>query len=135
MTDKILVVTSPDDIHLKSTRILLVELDPDQSQAVSDALLKLENLKDPLVSYVWKMGDSVTWLIDKLFKSDLVIFNASPKANSSMDLIIGYVAACPGSYYFGTLRDLQEANNRVIYNDNDVLKLLEDVISNHDRKR
>jgi hypothetical protein len=129
MSDQIIVVTAPDDVQLDATRILLVDLNVEQSQIVSNALLQLENLKNPVISYVWKMGDSVTWLLDKNIKSDVVIFNAEPVQNGASELIIGYIAAQPGSHYFGILRDLQQANNRVIYTSDDILHLLEKTIN------
>ena len=126
MSDKILVVTPPDDTLLNGIRILHVELTEEQSQIASSALIN-SNTQHTVVNYVWKMSDSVEWLIDKITKSNFILFNANSDAN---DLIIGYIAAQPNSYYFGTLRDLNLVNNSVIYNADQIINLLE----NHTNK-
>jgi hypothetical protein len=124
VSDKILVVTAPDDSPIDGIRILLVELNGEQSQFVSNALLTSDT-KYSIITYAWKMGDSIEWLLDKKIKSDIIIFNAGAQANGAIELIIGYIAAHPNSYYFGTLRDLHLVNDRAIYNTNDILSLLE----------
>jgi hypothetical protein len=126
MSDKILVVTPPDDTLLNGIRILHVELTEEQSQIASSALIN-SNTQHTIINYVWKMSDSVEWLIDKITKSNFILFNANSDAN---DLIIGYIAAQPNSYYFGTLRDLNLVNNSVIYNADQIINLLE----NHTNK-
>jgi len=123
MTDRILIVTPPDDILLDGIRILHVELSPEQSQTVSDALLQSDT-PHTIINYVWKMGDSVQWLLDKHVKSDIILFNADIIPNGAIEMIIGYIAAQSNSYYFGTLRDLHLVNNRAIYNTDDILTLL-----------
>jgi hypothetical protein len=128
MSDKILVVTPPDDTLLNGIRILHVELTEEHSQIVSTALLN-SNIQHTVINYVWKMGDSVAWLMDKIVKSDFILFNADTP-NSATELIIGYAAAQPNSYYFGTLRDLNLVNNSVIYNSDQIINLLE----NHTNK-
>ena len=126
MTDKIIVVTPPDDILLDGLRITHVQLTEEQNSIISNALLK-SNLPHTLINYVWKMGNRVDWLLDKIAKSDLVFFNADVSNNSGIEILLGYTAAQPHSYYFGTLRDLHLANNRVIYTSEDILNLLEKV--------
>jgi hypothetical protein len=126
MSDKILVVTPPDDTLLNGIRILHVELNEEQSQIASSALIN-SNTQHTVINYVWKMSDSVEWLLDKITKSNFILFNADSGAN---DLIIGYIAAQPNSYYFGTLRDLNLVNNSVIYNSDQIINLLE----NHTNK-
>lgn len=126
MSDKILIVTSPDDILLQGIRILNVELNNEQSSMVSQALLKSQQQQN-LINYVWKMGDPVTWLLDKIPKSDIIIFNAAVSANGAIELILGYIAAQPQSYYFGPLRDLHHVNDHAIYTSDDLLLLLENI--------
>lgn len=132
MSEKVLIITSPDDVLLDGIRILHVGLTEEQSSEVSNALLQF-NSPCNIINYVWKMGDPVDWLLDKNVKSDITIFNANPVNNGAIELIIGYVAAQPRSYYFGTLRDLQKANDRAIYNVNDMLNLLENISKKHDK--
>jgi hypothetical protein len=55
----------------------------------------------------------------------MLFFSTQMYSNGAIELIIGYIAAQPQSYYFGTLRDLHLANDRAIYNTNDILSLLE----------
>jgi hypothetical protein len=124
MTDKILVITSPDDTLLDGIRVLHVQLTEEQRQIASSAML---NTKIPhnIINYVWNMGDPISWLLDKQPKCDVILFNADVQSNGAIELIIGYIAAQPQSYYFGTLRDLHLANDRAIYNTNDIMSLLE----------
>lgn len=127
MTDKIVVVTPPDDTLLDGVRIILVHLNDEQNSIVSNALLN-SKIPNVIVTYSWKMGDPVSWLLDKTAKSDLIIFNPGDAVNGSIELILGWVAAQPQSHYFGTLRDLHLANDRVIYSNTDVEILLEKIV-------
>jgi hypothetical protein len=120
MSDKILVVTAPDDTILDGVRILHVNLSEEQRQIVSNAMLSSE-VSHTIINYVWNSNDPVSWLLDKKSKCNFILFNA----DSVLDLIVGYIAAHPQSYYFGTLRDLHLVNDRAIYNTNDVVSLLE----------
>ena len=122
MTDKILVVTPPDDTLLQGIRITHVGLTEEQSSIVSAALFKYTH-PHTIINYVWKTENPVDWLIDKTHKSDLIIFNA--ESPESISLIIGWISSNPQSYYFGTLRDLHLINDRVLYSSDDVLFLLE----------
>lgn len=123
MTGKILVITPPDDILLDGIRILHVELNPEQSQIVSNALLESDTPYS-IINYVWKTGDSIQWLLDKHVKCNIILFNPETASNGAIELITGYIAAQPNSYYFGTLRDLHLVNNRAIYNTDDILTLI-----------
>jgi hypothetical protein len=129
MSDKILIVTPPDDTLINGVRILHVELNEEQSMIVSSALMN-SNTQHTVVNYVWKMGDSVEWLMDKVIKSDFILFNADSPNNGATELIIGYIAAQPNSYYFGNLRDLNLVNKSVIYNSDQIINILE----NHTNK-
>ena len=131
MTSKILVVTAPDDVLLDGIRILLLDLTPVQQQTVSTALLAFENSKFNVVNYVWKLGDSFDWMIDKKLKSDLIIFNAD--TDGTGELIVGYVAAQPNAHYFGNLKDLHKVNNRAIYSVEDIVALLDNTIKTYDK--
>lgn len=131
MTDKIIVVTPPDDIALDGIRILVINLTQEQGQVISSALLQFDNFNFNIINYVWNTGDDVAWLLDKKNKSDVIIFNADVDNNT----ITGYLAAHTKSYYFGTLKDLHLANNRAIYNTEDVLTLLEIIVKKHEQTR
>ena len=128
MTDKILLITAPDDTPLDGIRILAVNLTQEQGQIVSNALLQFDNFSINILNYVWKTGDGVAWLLDKKNKSDVIIFNADAEDNT----IIGYLAAQSKSYYFGTLKDLHLANDHAIYSTEDVLTLLEIIVKKHE---
>lgn len=122
MSDRILVVTPPDDTLLQGIRILHVDLTDEHSSTVSSALFQLSTAHN-IINYVWKTGNPVDWFLDKLPKCDLIIFNA----DSRNDLIVGWTAAQPQSYYFGILKDLHMANDRTIYSTDDLLTLLEKI--------
>lgn len=126
MSDKIILVTPPDDILLDGIRITYIELTEEQSSIVSLALLN-SKLPHTIINFVWKMGDRVDWLLDKIAKSDIVLFNAEATNNGAIELILGWAAAQPQSYYFGKLKDLHLANDRAIYTSDDVTNLLEKV--------
>lgn len=121
--NQISLVTAPDDVYHDALRITLVELDASQTQAVSDVLTSLDTIP-PMVLYVWKMGNPIRWLLDKKAKSDIIIFNGDVVSNGTTELIIGYMAAHPNSYYFGNLKDLSEANPRAIYSTEDLTDLI-----------
>ena len=128
MTDKILVVTPPDDTLLSGIRIMHVDLTEEQSNVVSTALMNCD-LSHTMINYVWKTENSVDYLLDKIAKSDIILFNAE----GSVELLVGWVAAQPNSYYFGNLRDLHKANDRIIYSSTDVLILLEKIAKKHEQ--
>jgi hypothetical protein len=119
--NKITLVTSPDDVLVDAFRILCVDLTHDQSQLVSDAITRIEDVVDTVI-YVWKMGDSVEWLLGKKSKCDIILFNADAEVDGAIELIIGYMAAQPNSYYFGLLKSLGNINTRDIY---DIVSLQE----------
>lgn len=126
MTDKILVVTPPDDILLQGVRVLHVNLNEEQSAIVSNALMQT-NLPHNIINYVWKMGNRVDWFLDKSTKCDLILFNANGATDPGLDVILGWTAAQHQSYYFGTLKDLHVVNNRAIYTAEDIIFLLEKI--------
>jgi hypothetical protein len=128
MTDKILVVTAPDDILQSGIRIAHINLSQPQSQIISQALMQ-STLPHIIINYVWNQGDSKLWLFDKITKTDLILFNAECDIESSM--LIGWLSADPRSYYFGDLRDLNIVNDRVLYNSDDISKLLEKTSKPH----
>jgi hypothetical protein len=132
MTDKILIVTEPDDTLLQGIRILHVQLAEEQSTIVSNALLQT-TLPHTVINYVWKMGNRIDWLLDKIPKCDIILFNANCPPNGAIELIIGWVAAQPNSYYFGILKDLHMANNRAILNSDQIITLLGTAAKQHEQ--
>jgi hypothetical protein len=128
VTAKILVITPPDDTVLQGLRITHVNLTNEQTAVVSQAILK-NNLSHNVINYVWHIGNPISWLLQMKSKSNLIIFNADSDTES--DMITGYLAADPRSYYFGTLRDLHVANDRVILNSDEILNLLETIAKYH----
>jgi hypothetical protein len=123
MKNQITLVSPPDDVLHDALRIMLVELDQEQTQLISEAFLTFESVP-PTVLYVWKMGDSIEWLLDKKLKTDLIIFNAGASPNGAIELIIGYIAAQSNAYYLGNLKDLSKANPRAIYNIDSLKEIL-----------
>ena len=127
MTDKILVVTSPDDVLDDGIRITIVGLTPDQTQLISTVLTTLSF--GTFIIYSWKIEDDTQWLLDKKHKSDIIIFNADYEPNGAVELITGYMAAQPNSYYFGILKNLGSANKRAIYSINDLENIFTSLIN------
>jgi hypothetical protein len=128
MTDRILVVTAPDDTLQDGIRIAHVNLSQEHSQLISQALLQ-SNLPHTIINYVWNQGDSKSWLFDKISKTNLVFFNAD--CDQETALLTGWISSNPRSYYFGSLRDLNIVNDRVLYNSDDILNLLEKTVKSH----
>jgi hypothetical protein len=109
MTDKITLVTDPDDIFEQGFRLLIVDLDQDQGLIVSNALTQLTSISK-VIAYSWKTGDNIVWLLDKIYKSNIIVFNAN-----SDPLISGYLAGKENSYYFGDLKHLNLVNKSVLF--------------------
>ena len=110
MTNQITLVSTPDDVLHDAVRLLLVDLTQEQTQAISEALMSIEDIPATVI-YVWSSQDSASWLIDKKLKSQLIVFNA----DSEKSEIVGYLAAQSNSCYFGFLKDLSILNKRAIY--------------------
>jgi len=120
MSDKILLVTEPDDSLLEGTRIFLFDLDPEQYAIFSLAILNFDSV--PLtVVYNSGVSTNIRWIIDKILKSDLILFNA----NSSNQQLVGYLCSKPESYYFGELRELSLVNNSKIFDQHQLKDILE----------
>jgi hypothetical protein len=120
MSDKILLVTEPDDSLLEGIRIFLFDLDPEQYAIFSLSILDFDSV--PLtVVYNSSVSTNTTWIIDKILKSDLIVFNA----NSLNQQIVGYLSAKPESYYFGELRELSLINNSKIFDQHQLKDILE----------
>ncbi len=119
VSERVIIVTAPDDFLPDSYRFMTVDLNETQTQVISSALLNLNSDKN-IVVYLYKSTDPINWFLDKKPKSDLIIFNA----DSQNDLLVGYLTAQRNSYYFGTLKTLGDANKSAIYSEGDVLSLL-----------
>ena len=128
MNSKVILVTDPDDVAYDGVRLLLVNLTADQTQLLSTALSKINNLP-MVVLYIWN-NSSPDWLFDKKHKSHHIIFNAEHENQ----LITGYMAAQRNSSYFGILKNLAKVNTKAIYSIDDCIKLLETVIGTYEQK-
>ena len=104
------MVTAPDDTLINGGRIAVIDLTVDQTALVSTALTELDSISC-IVTYIWSAQDDVSWALDKIQKSQIIIFNA----DSINQTLVGYVASKMNSYYFGTLKSLNQVNNSVIY--------------------
>jgi hypothetical protein len=120
MTEKLLLVTAPDDTLENGVRIAVVGLSSEQGFLVSQSLGELET-PPCVVTYVWNENDSIEWLIDKLYKSEIVLFNAEIENQT----LAGYLASKSNAYYFGTLRSLTIVNTSVIHDLNQCKNVLE----------
>jgi len=129
MSNQIIIVTNPDEVLADGFRILTMDLSSAQSLMVSTALSQLKSTS-LIVIYVWNTGDDVDWLLDKKQKSSMILFNA----DSTNDLIVGYLAAQSSSYYYGTLKSLSKTNTKAIYDVSQTLHLLENFIENYEQR-
>jgi len=129
MADRITLVTPPDDVQLDGVRILLVDLTQAQTDMLSQALHLLPpGLDVSGIIYSWKTDDDFQWLLTVKHKCDIIIFNAE----SENDLVVGYMAAQPNSYYLGTLKMLSAVNKSAIYDVDQAFNLLERLISKYE---
>jgi len=110
MSDRIILVSYPDDIFLSGIRILLFDLKKEQTDIVSRALTDLE-FDFNLIVYSVNFRDDTKYMIDKYLKSQIVIFNSE----SENQTIIGFLASKTNSMYFGNLRSLSAINDSIIY--------------------
>jgi hypothetical protein len=129
MSNKLSLVTAPDDIPQDSLRVLLVSLTADQTKIISDVLTEFDNIPNTIL-YVWNITDSTEWLFDKKNKSDIIIFNASQDNQE----LVGYLAAQPNSYYFGVLRTLGIINNNIIHDMNQCFELIKETITAYEQQ-
>lgn len=119
-SEKILLVSAPDDVLEDAIRILVVDLDKHQSNIFSQALLT-HNQPVKSIIYNWVCGEDINWLFDKCLKSDVIVFNA----DSINQTLVGYLAGRRNSYYFGTLKTLQVVNKSAIYDMHQCCEILE----------
>lgn len=123
MTEKVILVTDPDDIHENGFRLLLVDLSIDQSDIVSRALTTLDT-NITVIIYNYTNRDNLDWLIDKVRKCNKIIFNAE----SIDQTLVGYFSSYDNSSYFGNLRSLNKVNTSVIYDTDCCKNILEKAI-------
>lgn len=126
--NKILLITSPDDVLQDAYRLLLVGLSQAQTELVSDALQRLENFPS-LVVYLWNSTDEPAWLFDKKHKSNIIIFNAEHENQE----LVGYMAAQPNSYYMGVLKTLDIIKNQVIHDSDQCFAILKEKVLAHEQ--
>lgn len=110
MTNRIVLVTQPDDVFDLGIRILVIDLTIEQSNELSEALKNLDT-EDDIIVYKWTFGDDIQWCIDKIYKADLIFFNAE----SQNQTLAGFLAAQKKSAYFGNLMSLNSVNKSVVY--------------------
>lgn len=130
MSDKIFVITPPDDVRLDGLRLLLVDLGPEYTEIVSDALKQLDSQVN-LIVYVAQSNKDVDWFLEKKQMSDLIIFNA----NAEDQFVVGYLGAQPNSFYFGSLKYLSLINSSAIYDTVQVVDLLEKSLKRYGKVR
>jgi hypothetical protein len=128
MTNKVSLVTDPDDVLEDSFRILLVGLNQIQTSIISDSLHKTVDMPN-VVIYIWN-NESLEWLFDKKNKSHLIVFNAE----TNNDELVGYFAAHSKAHYFGILKSLGIINNRVIHDSDEFSTILQKYIITYEQQ-
>lgn len=127
--NKIILVTSPDDVSMDAVRVLLVGLTKPQQDIVSSALQELEDIPN-IVLYVWTdSSDNLDWLFDKKQKSNMIIFNAELDKQE----LVGYFAAQTNAHYMGNLLSLDKINNRPIYDFEQCLNIIKEKVIAHEK--
>jgi hypothetical protein len=124
VNNKITIITAPDDILQDGVRILFYGLEKAQELLVSSVIYNLKEYK-PTVIYVGNGQNDSTWILDKKQKCSIIIFNAEARDQT----MVGYLAAQPNSYYFGTLISLNVANENKINSKEQLTKIMEDQIT------
>ena len=122
-----LLVSAPDDVALEGVRLLIVGLTPEQSNIVSTVLTTIETAPRVIV-YVWNEHDSVDWLTDKIYKSQLILFNAEFENQT----LVGYLAGKLNSYYFGSLKSINQINNSMIFDENQCRTILTNLFKKYE---
>lgn len=128
MTERVLVVTHPDDVLDDGVRLLLVDLTSDQLQMVSNVLTQLDT-ESAIITYLWKPAISTDWLLDKKHKSQWIIYNAE----SSDQTVVGYLSAQRNSSYFGTLRSLKGVNKSAILSIEQCRNIIETLVGKYEQ--
>lgn len=111
-------MTPPDDVLVDAKRILLFDPTIEQTQLISSCLSS-NNFECDIVFYIWRSGEDIDWLLDKILKYDIVILNADTDHQS----MLGYLFSKPDSYYMGNIRSLSKLKNSAI-NDIDHLNTI-----------
>ena len=125
--DQMLLVSAPDDVALEGVRLLIVGLTSEQSNIVSTALTTIETTPRVIV-YVWNEHDSVDWLTDKIYKSQLILFNAEFENQT----LVGYLAGKLNSHYFGSLKSINQINNSMIFDENQCRTILTNLFKKYE---
>ena len=126
MSEKIILVSYPDDILLDGVRILLYDLEKSQTDIISKALVSLD-FETNIIVYTINFLTESKYFIDKYHKSNIVVFNA----DSENQTVVGFLAGKSNSMYFGSLRGLKEINDSEIYNEEICKQQLERMIIKH----
>lgn len=119
MKSSIILVSNPDDFLEDGFRILLVDLDKNQSEIVSQSLLSLIT-DEKIIVYAWNQSDDMSWLFDKQAKAQLVLFNAE----SQFQDLVGYFSSKKHGYYFGHLRSLKYVNKSAVHDVEELKEIL-----------
>ena len=109
MSNKIFIITAPDDVEYDALRILVVDLAPEQSHLLSEVLKTIKVDRD-INLYVYSNLDDVTWLIDKSNKADYIF--ANPLSDDQQ--IVGYIASKRQSHFFGETKITKSLNKTPI---------------------
>lgn len=109
MSNKIVLVTSPDDLLTDGVRLCLVNLNQDQLNLLTQVLSTMQPSVS-VIAYIWNPKDPYEWFIDKKIKSDVILFNALAHTH----IMNGYLSAHTNCYYFGTLREVTHLYNKEV---------------------
>lgn len=122
-----IIITPPDDVLLDCIRILCIDLNQEQSQLVSSSITDTSYI-GTIGIYLWNSSDPIEWLLDKKSKADVILFNAE----STNEIIVGYMSAQKNAYYFGNLKLLASTSGKNIYGKYDLDKLIGELLEKYE---
>jgi len=128
VSNKITIVTPPDDVLKDAVRIIVFDLKHEHTTLISSVLYEMNDIHDTVI-YVSNGQDSYEWILDKKQKSSIIIYNA----DSENQTMVGYLSAQPNSYYFGDLKSLGLINNNKIVSKEQIETIMEDEYRKHAR--
>ena len=84
-------------------------LDQNQTQHFTKPLMEVADIT-PVICYFWNQEHSDQWLLDKIVKSDLIVYNAE----SEFRELVGFMKTHKKAYSIGNDRFFPDYNQRKI---------------------
>ena len=118
MTNKLLIVTSPDYFHGNYTKALIINPSSDEKNLVQEWLK--ENDMD-IVFYVYNNNNDITWLLNVASTADSIYFNVDNTSDISYNYI-SYLISNPKVTYKSQQLDYSLINQNRTYDINEYIQ-------------